>query len=418
MRRLVSLVVIAALAGCGPRYADLSLTPSQLIAQSEDALRRGEYATAAAGFNEYLASGQQTFRARAFYQLAQAQYGQENYEAALGTIADLESEYPSEDWPQAPTLRGDVYYALGKRVDAITAWEAAWAEGSEGDRVFLRSRIEEASTELTPGERDALGDDLTNVDVRDILGLGAPHEFGGAPAALPPIAAGALPPADEGTAPAAAEDAAPAGAEGTAPAVGAQPLADSEAREAALAADTIPPDDLAAGDALAATTRVACLLPLTGPDREAGQRALAALRLAFAGDTRALIVRDTGSEPDLAARLVTALAAEPNVIALIGPQRDADAAAVAPLAERLQLPTVLLAPDAALTGPYVVRADARSAPQDFAARFRGEHGRDPGTIEADAYAAGTIVREAIAAGARSRGAILEALRKDTRTAGS
>ena len=337
MRRLVSLVVIAALAGCGPRYADLSLTPSQLIAQSEDALRRGEYATAAAGFNEYLASGQQTFRARAFYQLAQAQYGQENYEAALGTIADLESEYPSEHWPQAPTLRGDVYYALGKRVDAITAWEAAWAEGSEGDRVFLRSRIEEASTELTPGERDALGDDLTNVDVRDIPGLGAPHEFGGAPAALPPIAAGALPPADEGTAPAAAEDAAPAGAEGTAPAVGAQPLADSEAREAALAADTIPPDDLAAGDALA---------------------------------------------------------------------------------ERLQLPTVLLAPDAALTGPYVVRADARSAPQDFAARFRGEHGRDPGTIEADAYAAGTIVREAIAAGARSRGAILEALRKDTRTAGS
>lgn len=411
MRRLVLLVMSVALAACAPRYADLSMTPTQLIAQSEDALRRGEYATAAAGFNEYLASGQQTFRARAFYQLAQAQYGQENYEAALSTIADLESEYPSERWAQPPTLRGDVYYALGKRVDAITAWQEAWNEGSEGDRVFLRSRIEEAGNELTPAERDALADDLTNSDVRTVLGLGAPNELGGAPAPLPAtITSGA-----SGTP--AAPDAAPA-AVAAAPAVGAQPEADAIARSEELAAQTIPPDDLAAGDALAAGLRVACLLPLTGPDREAGQRALAALRLAFSGDIQALIVRDTGGEPDLAARLAMALASEPNVIALIGPQRDADAAAVAPLAERLQMPTVLLAADPRFTGPYVVRADASSAPQDFPTRFRGAHGRDPGTIEADAYAAGTMVREAIAAGARSRGAILQALRKDTRAPGS
>lgn len=405
MRHLALFAILGVLAACGPRYAELPLTPTQLMSQSEDALRRGEYATAAAGFSEYLASGQQTFRARAFYELAQAQYGQENYEGALGTLADLESEYGGEAWAQPGTLRGDTYYALGKRVDAIEAWQAAWTKGSEGDRVFLRARIEEVSGELTPAERDVLADQLTDSDVRAVLNLGAPNELGAAPAPLPDaIGAGTT---AEAPAP-------PAGAIAT----GAQPEADSLAREQALAGEQIPPDDLAAGDALAAGTQVACLLPLTGPDRDAGQRALAALRLAFAGDTSALLVRDTGGEPDLAARLATALAAEPTVIALIGPQREADAAAVAPLAERLQLPTVLLGTEPGLAGPYVVQADATQAPSDFAARFRGQHGRDPGTIEADAYAAGAMVREAIAAGARSRGAILDALRKGTRAAGS
>ena len=72
------------------------------MAQAEDALRRGEYATAVSGFSEYLATGEPTFRARAFFELAQAQYGLENYEAALDILADLEEQYPNENWPQVP----------------------------------------------------------------------------------------------------------------------------------------------------------------------------------------------------------------------------------------------------------------------------------------------------------------------------
>ena len=102
MRRLCLLALLAVVvAACGPRYADLPLTPSQTIAEAEDALRRGEYATAANGFADYLATGQQTFRARAYYQLAQAQYGLENYEGALATLGDLEVTLSLPDWYNA-----------------------------------------------------------------------------------------------------------------------------------------------------------------------------------------------------------------------------------------------------------------------------------------------------------------------------
>jgi hypothetical protein len=74
MPRIAVLVLIGTLAaGCAPRYADLPMTPTQSMAEAEDALRRGEYATAVSGFSEYLATGEPTFRARAFYEMAQAQ---------------------------------------------------------------------------------------------------------------------------------------------------------------------------------------------------------------------------------------------------------------------------------------------------------------------------------------------------------
>ena len=74
MRRAPVFALLCVLAAaCGPRYADLPLTPTQTIAQAEDALRRGEYATAANGFSDYLASGQQTFRARAYHTPAKAE---------------------------------------------------------------------------------------------------------------------------------------------------------------------------------------------------------------------------------------------------------------------------------------------------------------------------------------------------------
>ena len=50
----------------------------------------------------------------------------ENYEAALDILSDLEDQYPDEDWPQIPAMRGDIYYALGRRADAIRQWDIAW----------------------------------------------------------------------------------------------------------------------------------------------------------------------------------------------------------------------------------------------------------------------------------------------------
>src|SRR4051794_30912117 len=115
LRTLPFALLLVLLPACAPRYSDLPMTPSQSIAQAEDALRRGQYETAIQGFADYLGTGEQTFRSRAFFEMAQAQYGMENYEAALDTLTDMEEQYPNQAWPQVPALRGDIFYALGRR---------------------------------------------------------------------------------------------------------------------------------------------------------------------------------------------------------------------------------------------------------------------------------------------------------------
>jgi hypothetical protein len=302
----------------------------------------------------------------------------ENYEGALATIADLEAEYPDQRWAQPETLRGDIMFALGRRVEAIEAWQRAWEEGTDADRAFLRARIEEGGDELTVPERDVLAGTLTDDDVRTILGLGPMNELGAAP--LPP----------------------PVLTEAQQQAAERESDADTVAGYQAVEAAPLPPDNLAAGDALAAGMRVACLLPLTGPDRANGQEALSGLRQAFAGDIGTLMVRDTGGDPDLAARLANALAADTTVLAIIGPPHDGTAAAVAPIAERMQMPTLLLAQDAALTGAYVLETGISN----------------PTGSKGLAYDAGVLVRSAIASGARSRGALLDALRRQTQRPGA
>jgi hypothetical protein len=384
---LAALLLVCSACAATPYYADLPLTPTRGIAESEDALRRGDYATAVSGFTDYLASGQTTFRARAYYQLAQAQYGLENYNGALATLADLQAEFPNAG-PQADVLRGDIYFALDRKADAIVAWQDAWKIGTDSDRVFIRSRIEEVSEDLTPADRSLLSDQLTDTQVRALVGLGAVNELG---------AAGSEPLPEKLTGKAAEEES----------------EADAAAGYAAVEADTPPPANLAAGDALAAGVQVAALLPLTGPDQAAGKRALSGLRLAFSGTERMLVVRDTSDQPDLAAQLTTALASEPTVLAIIGPLRADTAQAVAPLAERLQMPTLLLAPNEHLTGAYVLENNAQPPVDDFVVRFRAQNGYDPTATEKAAYDAGMLVREAIAGGAHSRGSLLEALRKST-----
>ena len=319
------------------------MTPTQSMAQAEDALRRGEYATAVSGFSDYLATGEETFRARAFFELAQAQYGLENYEAALDTLQDLEEQYPKEQWPQIPALRGDIFYALGKKTDAIRQWDIAWKRGNDTDRQFLRARIEEAIDELTPAQAAELAGDLQSDDVRAMLA-------GRSPAAVAAVqgtdtdAAARISPPPRVSPPAPRSEPPP-------------PASESADAVEARSLGSLPPEhlDIGAGDALDPGARIACLLPLTGPDRTYGQRALSGLRVAFAGFPRMLIVRDTGGQSDLAARLVSVLADDPAVLAIIGPLRSSDASVVAPLAEQLQMPMLLLAHDEGLTGPYVLQ---------------------------------------------------------------
>ena len=332
------------------------MTPTQGIAQAEDALRRGEYASAVTGFSDYLATGETTFRARAFFELAQAQYGLENYEAALDTLDDLQDQYPKESWPQIPALRGDIYYALGKRTEAIRQWDIAWQRGSDSDRQFLRTRVEQAIDELTPAEATELAGELQSDDVRAMLGSRVP---------------GAVAAAEHGETDAAARTAAPppvrhgSAVPPPAPPPPPAPSDETATAEEAAALGTLPPENLNidAGTALDSSARVAVLLPLTGPDRTYGQRSLAGIRLAYTGFPRMLIVRDTGSQPELASQLLSTLASDPSVLAILGPLRSSTASTLAPLAEQLQIPMLLLARDPGLTGPYVLQVDTSQQEQ-------------------------------------------------------
>src|SRR6516165_12070085 len=175
MCKTVLLVVLCALAaGCGAPYMQLPMTPTQGMAQAEDALQRGQYANAVTGFSDYLATGQKTFRARAFFELAQAQYGLENYQAALDTLADMKDQFPHERGPQVPALQGDIEYAMGKRSDAIRDWDMAWQKGEDSDRQFLRPRIEATIDEITPAEAAQLVSEVGTDDVRAMLAARAP----------------------------------------------------------------------------------------------------------------------------------------------------------------------------------------------------------------------------------------------------
>jgi ABC-type branched-subunit amino acid transport system substrate-binding protein len=111
----------------------------------------------------------------------------------------------------------------------------------------------------------------------------------------------------------------------------------------------------AAPAAAPVATKVACLLPLTGPDAAYGKRAFAGLQLAFADARQQLMMRDTGGSPNTATALLRNLEGDPTVVAVIGPLRSSEAEATAPLAERERMPLLLLSQRDGLAGHFVLQ---------------------------------------------------------------
>ncbi len=116
-----------------------------------------------------------------------------------------------------------------------------------------------------------------------------------------------------------------------------------------------PAAEASAPQAIPPTAKVACILPLTGPDQAYGKRALAGLRLAFADVPEQLIVRDTGGDPATAADWLAQLQGDREVVAVVGPLRSTEAEVAAPIAERQRLPLLLLSQREGLGGHYVLQ---------------------------------------------------------------
>ncbi|MDP2647130.1 MAG: penicillin-binding protein activator [Desulfobacterales bacterium] len=107
--------------------------------------------------------------------------------------------------------------------------------------------------------------------------------------------------------------------------------------------------------------KIGCLLPLTGPYAAIGKRALMGVELAVnlsasgkAPSSIQVIVKDTGSNPETAARAVRELYHD-KVAAIIGPIITAEAAALE--AQKLKIPIITLTQKSLIaeTGDYVFR---------------------------------------------------------------
>jgi ABC-type branched-subunit amino acid transport system substrate-binding protein len=344
MRRRWWIVGLGCLVvACAPRFANVPPEPPGPYARAEANLRRGEHAAAIEGLKAYLEDprADPTYRARAYYRLAQAHLAAKDYQAAVDTLARLEIEYPQDHWPQVAALRGDTEFELENHTAAYLAWEDAWARGTVEDREALRPRLTGGLDALTDDELRELNDLLTIPEIRamieprvppppapvEVAALTPPPDVVSEPgAALGPEAA-ALPPYEE---PFAGVAGAPAEVTETGPFRTAEP--------------TEPEGP-----------RVAALLPLTGPDKAYGSRVLNGLRLAYADAPHLLLVRDTGGDPAAAATLLQEVAADPTVLAVLGPMRGSEAEAVVPQADDAGIPVVLLAQQEVAGGRYVVQ---------------------------------------------------------------
>lgn len=124
---------------------------------------------------------------------------------------------------------------------------------------------------------------------------------------------------------------------------------------------------------------IGVLLPLSGRYASFGQEVQRGLELAHttvaADRPIRFIYRDTAADGAATPRLVTELAAQPELLAIIGPLLSNDAAAAALQAEQAQVPLLLLAPREVTTGHYVFRNALTVAAQvrtliDFATNER------------------------------------------------
>lgn len=106
---------------------------------------------------------------------------------------------------------------------------------------------------------------------------------------------------------------------------------------------------------------IGCLLPLSGPLAEYGQRLLKGIQLALdsfsKGSNFTLLIEDTANDPLTAASALDSLAANPEVMTVIGPLSGSLAISLIDRTHELGMPLVTLTqrPDVAMKSPWVFR---------------------------------------------------------------
>lgn len=183
------------------------------------------------------------------------------------------------------------------------------------------------------------------------------------------------------------------------------PVVDLERVDAADAANVSesdvpayePPMGGASDTAMDSDAKVACVLPLTGSERAAGESLLRSIRLVFGAGSDQIIFRDSGSDPAAARRLVGELSADSEVLLAIAPAASGDARSIASSAEQAAVPLLLVSPTTVPQSRYVLAV----APQggetavDFASEYRDRYGAAPDDLSAKGYSAALLARQAL-----------------------
>lgn len=380
--------------------------PPASVRNGDLAFRDGQYATAIEEYRQYLDRGDGEYAARVYYKTALAQSRLGQHREALQTLDELGAQYPDAKWVQVEALRGDLQRDLGKPLLAIAAWDSAWEVGSRSDRDKLTQRLSPLVRELPNEQLARAHEQASQRDVRELIeramsrrrrpALDEPFpdpapvvvvrgeddvEGDADPDSTTHAGTTATDAADDLAAEEAAAVAATAGAarltpreavdRARVPSERAAALADisedeSEETKTAEPGDepvAVEPQALPASDGMAQLGqdqrpiegKVGVLLPLSGEGREAGERALRGIRLAFGNDSDNLVIKDTGSDSATALSMLSQLAADPAVKVVIGPVRGDDAERVAPAAERARLPLLLLSQQDGLAGAYALQ---------------------------------------------------------------
>lgn len=402
MRRTVWLFCLAVgLTACTTRVVPPPEPPLS-VRRGDDAFRYQDYDHAIVEYRTYLDQAEKDdYTARVFYKTALAQHRLGQDREALRTLDELSQRYPKGRWVQVEALRGDAHQSMGNATAALHAWDLAWDAGGDNDRRKLRDRIVKVARQMNDVElararrlvnsRDvgvvldrqialrqppAIEEPLPDIGEAppEMLAAAEPPGEGSEKAGTPLGKAGAPKASRRATGKAAASrptevaKAAPKAAAAAAPpAEVTHEAPPAQARPAeSLEMPPFEPDLLdepfedaeEAGpeeQAVPGVARIGCLLPLTGPARAFGERALHGVRLVFTSDSDRLVLKDTGTNPTTATAVFDEMARDPNIVAVVGPLYSDDAVAVAPRAEETRVPLLLLSQRDGLNGRFVLQ---------------------------------------------------------------
>jgi ABC-type branched-subunit amino acid transport system substrate-binding protein len=124
--------------------------------------------------------------------------------------------------------------------------------------------------------------------------------------------------------------------------------------------ESVVPEPKAAGRG----RRIAAILPLTGDDRNLGAERLRGLRAAFDGADERLVIRDSGSESRRAERMLTELANDTSVLAVISLLRSQVSRSLAQRARQLKLPFLYISERNGKVDRFTVEVGPNTAPID------------------------------------------------------